>query len=347
VEPKLAGAKLIVDDDGQQCPTAGYSTIWEALDDAGPGSTITVCAGTYAEALLIDSKPGLKLIGKGSPQIIMSIPVSGAMMLVENSRDVTIQGLVLDGMRNFSPTSTEMTGISFRNSSGTMSNNIIQCIRRANLEPLSFPQGVGIRVYGWNGVTPAAVRILNNTITDIQYAGIWVESGIPATPYSHDGPGMIVPTISRNMIQTLATGGGDDITSGIRLEWVMAGSVSNNVIMADYEWPVGFGIYMHNPARLKITGNTIKAFGYGIVTNTDGGYLVDKNTISNNQIIDAAYGGILFMGGIGGPQLKDYAIQKNKIIVKIPSGTDGIAFTGQEALNMMSGNKVTGNTIQS
>jgi hypothetical protein len=259
---------------------------------------------------------------------------------------VTIQGLVLDGNRFFSPTSTEMTGIAFRNSSGTISNNIIQRIRRTNLEPSSFPQGVGIRVYGWNGVTPTAVRILNNTINDIQYAGIWIESGIPATPYTHDTPGMVVPTISRNVIQTFATSNGVDFTSGIRLDWVMAGSVTNNVIMAGTERPIGFGIYMHNPARLKITGNTIKTFRYGIVTNTHGAYLVSKNIIANNQIIDGAFGGILFMGGIGGPQLKDNMIQKNKIIVKIPSGIDGITFTGQEAVHMVSGNKVTGNTIQ-
>jgi parallel beta-helix repeat protein len=45
-----AAATLTVDDDGAQCPSAPYSDIQSALDDAEPGDTIVVCPGTYDPA---------------------------------------------------------------------------------------------------------------------------------------------------------------------------------------------------------------------------------------------------------------------------------------------------------
>jgi nitrous oxidase accessory protein NosD len=160
-----------------------------------------------------------------------------------------------------------------------------------------------------------------------------------------------VPTISGNLIQTLAIGNGVDFTSGIRLDWVTAGSVSNNVIVANsgFTGPgsIGFGIYMHNPARLKITGNTIRAFCHGIYNYTYGGALVSKNTIANNEIIDGQCAGLLFDGNTGGPQIKDNVIQNNKIVMTVPAnGSVGVLFTASEDEDMASGNKLIGNTIQ-
>ena len=52
VVPSIAqsGAQLTVDDNGVQCPTAGFTTIQAAVTAAAPGDTISICPGTYASA---------------------------------------------------------------------------------------------------------------------------------------------------------------------------------------------------------------------------------------------------------------------------------------------------------
>src|SRR5947209_6023237 len=50
----LAGpARLLVDDDLVQCPTAQYMSIQAAVNDAQPGDHIDVCPGTYHEQVII------------------------------------------------------------------------------------------------------------------------------------------------------------------------------------------------------------------------------------------------------------------------------------------------------
>lgn len=44
---------LVVDDDLVECPSAGFTSIQDAVDAAQPGDTITVCSGTYAENVAV------------------------------------------------------------------------------------------------------------------------------------------------------------------------------------------------------------------------------------------------------------------------------------------------------
>jgi nitrous oxidase accessory protein NosD len=43
-----AATVWVVDDDGAQCPSAGFTTIADAITAASPGDTIVVCPGSYA-----------------------------------------------------------------------------------------------------------------------------------------------------------------------------------------------------------------------------------------------------------------------------------------------------------
>jgi hypothetical protein len=52
---------------GTSCSKPGYNTVQSAINAAGPGATITVCAGTYQEQLTITKS--LNIIGSGSPTI--------------------------------------------------------------------------------------------------------------------------------------------------------------------------------------------------------------------------------------------------------------------------------------
>src|SRR5437667_1443114 len=55
-------ATLFVDDDGQQCPQAKYSSIGAAIAAADPGDKIKVCPGLYNETVVVN-KTGLALLG--------------------------------------------------------------------------------------------------------------------------------------------------------------------------------------------------------------------------------------------------------------------------------------------
>ena len=59
---------------GNSCGHTGYKSIQQALDAATPGSTITVCAGTYSEQLEIGTE--VNLVGKGHP--VVALPASPA-----------------------------------------------------------------------------------------------------------------------------------------------------------------------------------------------------------------------------------------------------------------------------
>ena len=63
VGPAAAGSRtLVVDDDMQQCPNAGYTSINAAITSAAPGDKISVCPGLYHENVVVD-KAGLSLQG--------------------------------------------------------------------------------------------------------------------------------------------------------------------------------------------------------------------------------------------------------------------------------------------
>jgi parallel beta-helix repeat protein len=324
--PRLAGGNRIVDDDRQQCPTAGYTSIGAALADATAGSTVTVCAGTYTEQLLVDSKPGLKLVGKDMPRIVAPSNTHGAVIEIRNSSNVTVQGFHVDGNFVFPTVASWWAGIAFNNSSGTISENFISHMRQRALYVST--QGVGIEVFGSTATKPLAVKILSNTITDFQHAGVSVT-------------GNYMPTISRNLIQMHSNG--QNAPTGIMMYSLPGGSISGNAIMHNYGLGIdnySYGIYGIDTSNVKIASNTITGSREGITLRGSVG-AAGSNTISGNKVIDAGYG--ISVYSIGGTA-HDNAIVKNTIIgfyrqdARVGVSVDG----GTET----QGTRVIGNTIQ-
>ena len=48
VPAAASGSTWSVDDDRMQCPSAGFTTIQAAINQAAPWDTVVVCAGDYA-----------------------------------------------------------------------------------------------------------------------------------------------------------------------------------------------------------------------------------------------------------------------------------------------------------
>src|SRR5688572_12975672 len=49
VPAAASGETWTVDDDGAECPSATFSRIQEAVDQAAPRDTVVICAGVYEE----------------------------------------------------------------------------------------------------------------------------------------------------------------------------------------------------------------------------------------------------------------------------------------------------------
>lgn len=101
-----AAATLVVDDDNFQCPAAPYTKIQDAVDDAGPGDTIMVCAGTYPEP-----DPGPLTINK-------SLTLEGAQVGVDARGRVALESIVTDPQgTSVSASDVVLDGFTFADSS--------------------------------------------------------------------------------------------------------------------------------------------------------------------------------------------------------------------------------------
>jgi hypothetical protein len=92
----LAHRPLVVDDDGAQCHNAKYTSIQAAVNAAGPGSRIDVCAGTYAEEVMIATaaKNDLRLHARGRPGVVV---LDGNNTMMHGFELEHVTGVLIEG----------------------------------------------------------------------------------------------------------------------------------------------------------------------------------------------------------------------------------------------------------
>jgi parallel beta-helix repeat protein len=171
---------FVVDDDKVQCPNAAFSKIQDAVDAATPGAVIRICPGNYAEQvaihkpLTIAADSGAVLMPgtmkQNTTSLLDGTPLAAAI-LVTDTTDVTVEGLIVDGANNgVAECSPRLFGIAFQNASGEVSQVAIRNFKLGT--GLGGCQsGTGIFVQsGGGGVSK--VEIEKSTIHDFQKNGI-------------------------------------------------------------------------------------------------------------------------------------------------------------------------------
>jgi parallel beta-helix repeat protein len=316
---------LLVDDDKAQCPTATFTKIQDAVNAATNGATIRVCAGLYKEqvtiskSLTINGDNGAIVMPTGvvtnSTSLASGNPIA-AVILVTNSTEVDLSGLIVDGANNgLTGCAPNLIGIYYRNASGTVQNNTVRNMKLSTA--LNGCQS-GLGIFVQSGFGTSKVTIDTNSVHDFQKNGI-----------TGNEVGTAV-TIKNNVVTGLGPTTGA-AQNGIQIAFGATGTVDSNV-SANHVWSPCVDVNCAAAAldvlilsdRVEVTHNT--------AGRSQGGILVQANNakVHDNTVFDS----LIFDGIdlIGNGNSAD-----NNTVTK--SDESGIFVQGNN-------NRVTGNTIQ-
>jgi parallel beta-helix repeat protein len=321
-------ASLLVDDDRVQCPTAQYTTIQSAVNNARPGDVIHVCPGTYAEQVVISKRlhieadNGAIVMPDGmSPNAIdvSSGDPLAVVILVQNTQDVNIEGLIVDGTSNgLTGCSPDLIGILYQNASGHIEHNAIRHLKLSTAL-LGCQSGEAITAQSGSGGN-ATVEISDNSVGDYQKNGITGnESGTQIT-------------IRENVV----TGAGPTTgaaQNGIQVGFGAQGEVKNNSV-ANNVWSPCVSVDQcdfNATGILIFQSNGVDVEDNSVGTNQVGIAVEGQNTQINSNIVfnSPVLSGILLIGD-------DNEVKDNQIT---HSDQDGIFVQGNG--NQISGNEVT------
>lgn len=175
--PRVNAATLTVDDDGVDCPGAGFTTVSGAVAAAIAGDTIEVCNGTYTEQVVINKSLTLKAKPTHTPSVVAPAVMSGSQAIITvtgSGVNATVDGLIISGPGG-GGCNTLRYGIRVEGgANATIKNNLIKDIRD---NPFSGCQnGVGILVGRQFEATTGTATIYDNVIQGYQKGGIVVDN---------------------------------------------------------------------------------------------------------------------------------------------------------------------------
>jgi hypothetical protein len=194
------GRTLIVDDN-LQCPGSSFNTIQAAVNAASNGDTIKVCPGTYNEQVRITKDitvRGVSFMNQDAavvkPNATLPNSTDGiaAIILAENTRNVELENLTVDGAsNNIAACSPAFAGIYYHNASGEVERTAVRNIKLgAGLT--GCQSGFGILVQTDSG-RRSNVEVVENSVHDYQKNGITAndagtEVSIHGNAVSGNGP---------------------------------------------------------------------------------------------------------------------------------------------------------------
>jgi len=345
-------ARLVVDDDKVECPTAAFTHIQNAIDAASPGDEIHICKGIYAEQITIrkpldiDADNGAILMPSAMQANTASLfdgaPIATAL-LVAGTTGVSISGLTVDGANNgISECAPDLIGISFQNASGVLDR---MAVRNFKLAPSlnGCQSGTGIFVQSGNGGV-SKVEIHDCTVHDFQKNGITAdEKGTTSV-------------IRRNVVTGLGPTTGA-AQNGVQIGFGAAGSILDNLVTNNVWAPctaastcaaVATNILVTQSDGIEVSGNTagisqVNLFVDGnnaaidrnetFATAVFDGIRVqgDQSRVRHNQVFNGAESGIFLAGNNN--VVTDNTITEAAIGILKDSGSSGNIITGNRFFN--------------
>jgi Right handed beta helix region len=293
---------LLVDDDQQECPNAGFTTIQTAVNAAAPGDTIQVCPGTYNEQVEIAKRltlVGVERNGKKASvvqpsNIVVNTDFAGiptaSIILVRNTSDVTIRNITVDGINNglvCDATFPTMDGIFFRNASGEIESVAIKNM----LSPQGCAFADAIDVFS-TGEQAQRLTIRDSSLHDNDIGGIIC----------------IGPGINLHVLRNVITGNdrSDIGQAGIQFIGGASGLAEGNTVMnmIDGSCPnpsdclfTSSGIGAFSTEDVKIVGNIVGNTNVGIFAGAGGGIPSNGIRVLQNQVFDTDLFDGIFVNG--------------------------------------------------
>jgi len=257
---------VVVGASGATCPDAQFSTIQAAVNSASPGAVIQICVGTYPEQVTI-TKP-LSLRGANGVVIEPSNVVTNitgmasgqsiaAIILVQNTTDVNIQDVIVDGANSgITACAPDLIGIYYANASGDVRRVAVRNVKLA-ADLNGCQSGSAILVQSGNGGV-SVVNIEGSSIHDYQKNGITANETGTQVRIEHNVITGVGPT----------TGAAQN---GIQVGFGAAGSVTGNRV-ANHIW------------SLCVSQRICDFVSIGILVTGSDGIAVEHNTVGVSQV---------------------------------------------------------------
>jgi len=346
---------VLVDDDKADCPSAAFTKIQDAVNAASPGDVIRVCKGVYAEQvsihvpLTIAAENGAVLMPSNmqanTTSLFDAAPLAVAL-LVSDTMDVTIHGLIIDGSNNgISSCSPDFFGIAFQNASGSVRRTTVRNFKLpANLN--GCQSGTGIFVQSGSGQL-SSVAVDSNSVHDFQKNGI-----------TADEVGTTVMIRANTVTGLGATAGAAQ--NGIQIGFGAGGSIRNNTVTNNLWSPctaiatctaVATNILVTQSDSVTVSGNTVSVNQVGIFI--DG----NSSTVANNETsASSVFDGIRLEGSqnfaransvVNAGEAGIYIDGSNNVVRNntITDATIGILKTTTSSGNLIQGNSFFNNIV--
>ena len=296
--PRPVSARtIVVDDDSNDCHAADFSTIGAAVEAASPHDEIIICAGDYAEQVVI--RKALHLVGKRvgtraaaiKPVLLPETVPSGvsgnpvtAGILIDTASPVFIQSLELDmsGIQ-LAGCSPILTGIFFRDASGGVLGTHVSGTR----VPGHPECDGGVALYVESGPEAPGARppVAKVKTSDNKYDGYQKAAVVG------NGAGAFVRVERSEAIGSGLTG--DTVQNGYQLAFGASGRFRNAVASghaSSMAGTVASGVLVSEAGRVKMRSVTVSDGQVGI-------YVIgSKLRLSRNTITNMSSDGLIVVG---------------------------------------------------
>lgn len=281
---------------GHSCRTAAYSTISAAIDAARSGSTIHVCAGTYAEAVVVDGKV-LHLVGDNA---------TVAPPTTSNTAGLTIEGDGASGssLTGFTITGARQEGLLVQHTShitvshNRVTDNDLACQPQVN-PSLDCGEGLHLRAVSHS-------RILDNEVSH-NTGGIHITDGVPAGSIGEGAFGYTSPSGPSfdNLIE------GNSVIANL---WDCGISLPSHNSFAVGD-PAAGGVYDNTVTKnLVLDNGTSGSGGAGILMATPfPGTAAYSNTVTHNVVSGNGHSGVAIHSHAPGQDVHGNVIEYNAI----------------------------------